>query len=1080
MAQREGFFLLHLPATSKMEVRLSLGNAFVASIVLVCTIPFLSSRLRSGKGDDNFQKRPAKDLRGRSPFDILYDPKANTKNAAEANVDIIAVHGLGSNVDRTWTWRSTDDPQKTVNWLKDADMLQSKIPTARILAFNYDSTWLSDAPRTRVELCGEELVQSLHRLRQESDRPIVFIAHSFGGLVVQDALLYAHREKQYRHILQQTKGFISLGTPFRGTKVQWATDLVARLMRFAGSHHHILSLLVYDNHQLRDKVHSLGRLRKTFSFPIFCFFELNQTQFIKIPLFPNASKGMVVEESSACLSGDERSHLQTDHINLNKYSSPDDRSFLSVSAEIVRMCNNASRVANAADPKNTTPIQKGHWVVPFDRNEGFVGRDDILPDLLVRVSPDHQKYSCQRTVVEGLGGIGKSQIALEAAFRLRNLDPTCSIFWVAALSAISFENAYRDIATDLGIQCTEDESSKIVSLVKQALSNQAVGKWLLIIDNADDPSLMFEPGSLASYLPSSPQGSILFTTRTSEITSLLDIPSVGIFRIDAMSPQESMDLMGTRLSISQMEDVEGLHALVELLCHLPLALKQAASYMQLHRLTPKDYIHRCQSSDKGLIRLLSRDFGDRTRYGDAQHPVAKTWLISFVHLSSNNPLASQYLQFMSFLSEKNIPLSILPPEDELEVQEAIGTLQAYGFVTAREDREFVDMHRLVRLAIRSWLEDKGEDKESYKHVQARMLVLFDTADYGNQAEWARYIPHCHTVVDKDALSTSAQATWHLLMVFSEALVSGRMWKAALNLSQRAKNLSIDIYDPNDVHQIISMSNYAVLLIIVGHRNDAEKILRETLLRQEWLFGKHHYKTREMKRWLGLLLLMRGQYKELEQMNRNLLQEAEKVFGKGHEQTIIAACDLCNPLLALRRYKEAEKIARQSLVQSRSILEGQTLTRFRIMSKLADSLMGLQQFQEAEEITRQAIKIAEMKLGKEHPNTLSITRSLASILYQSGQFLLAEELSRKLVKAQERLFGKENPETLQSADTLAATLCGLDRFLGAEEIYRDNLQAYQRLYGEEYDKTISTAIGKKNNIPNDGQSFLIGGAEVYHS
>jgi pimeloyl-ACP methyl ester carboxylesterase len=65
-------------------------------------------------------------------------------------------------------------------------MLQSKIPTARILAFNYDSTWLSDAPRTRVELCGEELIQSLHRLRQESDRPIVFIAHSFGGLVVQD------------------------------------------------------------------------------------------------------------------------------------------------------------------------------------------------------------------------------------------------------------------------------------------------------------------------------------------------------------------------------------------------------------------------------------------------------------------------------------------------------------------------------------------------------------------------------------------------------------------------------------------------------------------------------------------------------------------------------------------------------------------------------------------------------------------------------------------------------------------------------------------------------------------------------
>jgi hypothetical protein len=58
--QHEDFFLLQLPTASKMEVRLSLGNAFVASIVPICTILFLSRRLMSGKGDDNSQKRPAK------------------------------------------------------------------------------------------------------------------------------------------------------------------------------------------------------------------------------------------------------------------------------------------------------------------------------------------------------------------------------------------------------------------------------------------------------------------------------------------------------------------------------------------------------------------------------------------------------------------------------------------------------------------------------------------------------------------------------------------------------------------------------------------------------------------------------------------------------------------------------------------------------------------------------------------------------------------------------------------------------------------------------------------------------------
>lgn len=107
------------------------------------------------------------------------------------------------------------------------------------------------------------------------------------------ALLYADREKKYHHLLLHTKGFISLGTPFRGTKFHWAADLVARAMHFFGSHYHILSPLTYDDHHLRDKVHSLGRVRKVFSFPIFCFFELYQTQFVDFPILSNLLQGMV-------------------------------------------------------------------------------------------------------------------------------------------------------------------------------------------------------------------------------------------------------------------------------------------------------------------------------------------------------------------------------------------------------------------------------------------------------------------------------------------------------------------------------------------------------------------------------------------------------------------------------------------------------------------------------------------------------------------------------------------------------------------------------------------------------------------
>ncbi|KAL6924044.1 hypothetical protein FSST1_001318 [Fusarium sambucinum] len=289
------------------------------------------------------------DLRHRRAIDVLYDPEDDSHNPKQATVDIVAVHGLGSNVDRTWTWRP-DQPEESVHWLKDDHMLRSRVPTARILAFNYDSTWISDAPKTRVELCGEDLIRSLHNVRRNKYRPIVFLAHSFGGLVVQDCkqgLLFARIEEEFECILHTTAGFVSLGTPFRGTNIHWVADLAASVMRFHSSNRDILSLLVYDSPHLRDKTQSFGRLRKMFPFPMLCFFELFETTFIGLPFQLNFFKAIVVTEASACVPGNESLPLQTDHIKLNKYSGLEDQSYLSVSAAIVKMCENALSVTNS-------------------------------------------------------------------------------------------------------------------------------------------------------------------------------------------------------------------------------------------------------------------------------------------------------------------------------------------------------------------------------------------------------------------------------------------------------------------------------------------------------------------------------------------------------------------------------------------------------------------------------------------------------------------------------------------------------------------------------------------------------------
>lgn len=356
--------------------------------------------------------------------------------------------------------------------------------------------------------------------------------------------------------------------------------------------------------------------------------------------------------------------------------------------------------------------KKRHWMVPFGRNNSFVGRDAILERLLTSVSPDAAPDDCQRIVLEGLGGVGKTQIALETAFRIRDQHDDCSIFWVPAIDRSNFENAYREIGSLLGLDGINSDDADAKTLVQTALSQQSAGKWLLIIDNADDPLLLCgnstspvssdaQDRPLLCYLPFSPSGSIFFTTRNHEVSVDLDTPEHNILKVEEMQREESLKLLMTTLKESQVRDMESTNKLLDLLENLPLAIRQASALIAKKQLTTAEYFDVCLASEDDLINLLSRDFEDRQRYKSTKNPVATTWLISFRHIETHNQLAADFFKFMCFLTGKDIPLSLLPPARKIEVAEAIGTLKAYAFITQRGDEESFDLHRLVRLAMMS-------------------------------------------------------------------------------------------------------------------------------------------------------------------------------------------------------------------------------------------------------------------------------------------------------------------------------------------------------------------------------------------
>lgn len=343
-----------------------------------------------------------------------------------------------------------------------------------------------------------------------------------------------------------------------------------------------------------------------------------------------------------------------------------------------------------------------HWMVPFRKNPGFVGREEEISKIDGLIQEIHGPL---KIAICGLGGVGKTQIALELAYRTRERDPEISIFWIPCTSYASIEQACVNIAQLVGMQGLKPGEAK--DGVKSYLSQGGPGKWLLIFDNADDMD-MWVGGStgaagLADFIPQRERGRILFTTRNRKLAVKL----ASSFVIEALEPDTQTGLKileKAPIRKDLVDDRDVALDLLEQLMFLPLAIIQAAAYINSNDLGVSNYITLLQEQELDVIDLLSEDFGDDARYQEIQNPVATTWLISFQKIQESNPLAAEYLAFMACLNPREIPQSLIPPaKSRKDKLEAIGLLKGFAFVSEQVQDHALSLHRLVRLSARNWL-----------------------------------------------------------------------------------------------------------------------------------------------------------------------------------------------------------------------------------------------------------------------------------------------------------------------------------------------------------------------------------------
>ena len=480
------------------------------------------------------------------------------------------------------------------------------------------------------------------------------------------------------------------------------------------------------------------------------------------------------------------------------------------------------------------------YYIPFPRNRYFVGRRAELDVLKRKLMANQECQECQKMSVVGLGGTGKTQIVLQFAYAVKETWPEFSIFWVPALSMESFEQACADIARALHIPQAAGGEEDAKELVRQHLSTARAGRWLLVVDNADDVEILFGTGQskgIVDYLPESEEGVVVFTTRTLEVA--VSLTRGDVIELGAMNRQDAVGFLEKSLIRKDLvrDDATTTKLLDELAC-LPLAIAQAAAYLNMNRMSIAKYLRLLRNTEQDIIGLMSREFRDDTRYKGSANAVATTWVVSFSQIRARDTVAADLLSFMSCIEWKAIPRSILPgvqPEERME--DAIGTLCAYSFLVKRDDEDRYDIHRLVHLATRVWISQHGDIADEAEKAIQHVVEIFPSDDYANRAVWRAYLPHALRLLG-DKEDCSVEERFELCLLVGRCLrVDGRIQEAVKWLEECCQWRSR--LDEKESGRLLSQHVLAMAYEADGQVKKAMELLEHVVAVKEEALAEEH-------------------------------------------------------------------------------------------------------------------------------------------------------------------------------------------------------------------------------------------------
>jgi len=426
-----------------------------------------------------------------------------------------------------------------------------------------------------------------------------------------------------------------------------------------------------------------------------------------------------------------------------------------------------------------------------------------------------------------------------------------SILWVHASSAERFRQSYTLTAQEYQVPGHDDPKADVLPLVKAWLQSTHRGRWLMVIDNADDVRLFSQPGNLGKWIPECAHGSVLVTTRN-KVAGLRLTQTGRVIQVEKMDETESRQLLQGKLEANNL-DPDNLSTLSSRLEHLPLALVQAAAFIQEMSIAVEEYLRLLEKSDQHLVDLLSEEFETVGRDPEAARAVAETWMLSFEQIQRQEPFAGELLSVMSLFDRQAIPRKFLSdygeqqqvqePKGEMQLIKALGILKAFSFITEDNDHSF-DMHRLVQLVTQKWLVRKGTIG---RFGEQALLVVSRNYPFGKhetRAICSAYLPHVYAVTKFEGAGSGAEilATASLLYCAAGFFHYQGQWKNAEGFLERATGIRKKLLGKEHPDTLTSMADLALTYWNQGRWKEGEEIEMQVVEKRMRILGEEHPDT----------------------------------------------------------------------------------------------------------------------------------------------------------------------------------------------------------------------------------------------